>query len=132
MNGTPGSVGPPGAMFFLGTAARDASLGFPSGSPQKNPGALRDGLSSREQSSASLRSSASSALKLFSASLHLAVKAVHSCSTLFPNAKRPIRADPLNPSNPRSKLLMPTSRALPKRPRNGNRSIAAFTQWHRR
>jgi hypothetical protein len=48
--------------------------------PIKNPGALRRGLSSHEESSASLRSFASSALKLFSAFLHFCGE---SCSKLF-------------------------------------------------
>jgi hypothetical protein len=47
--------------------------------------------------------SAFSALKWFSAFLHLCDRAVH--------AKRFNRADPFNPSNPCLKMLMPTRRA---------------------
>jgi hypothetical protein len=45
-----------------------------------------------------------------------ALKAVHRCSPLLTavprsHSRRCIRANPLNPSNPRPKMLMPTSRA---------------------
>ena len=47
-NGTPGNVGPPRAVCFLGTAAREALVASRAAVPTKNPGALRDGLSSHE------------------------------------------------------------------------------------
>jgi hypothetical protein len=82
----------------LETAAREAARSVPSVSPnKKDPGALRDGISSREESSAPLRSSASSALKLFSAFLR---RCGESCSTPFPTPNAltvPIRSIPSNP-----------------------------------
>jgi hypothetical protein len=76
--------------------------------PKEKSARVADGISFCMESSAPLRSFASSALKLFFC--FSAVKAVHSCSTPFPDAKRCIRADPFNPPNPRPKMLMPARR----------------------